>query len=255
MDKSLIFDKLQKKSENLEIIENLYADDIFANYYHSIVDQDALLEDDIDEYKQFFDKKMAVLEVGSGTGRVFNPLFNEGYNIFGLEPAKEMAEHIAYEGRERIYKLTLQEIEKFPLKDIEVIIIPATSVSLFSHEEFFDFLKKVKETQPNIKKIIFDFLKEEFFEATSGTILHRIMDLTTIQATYVNNEKFYSVNFFDKSKERVIYNLVSSQKIGVSVKYLYSYSVLEKIFESLDLSLNLVRELDNYAMVEGVFHE
>ena len=67
---------------------------------------------------------MAVLEVGSGTGRVFNPLFNEGYNIFGLEPAKEMAEHIAYEGRERIYKLTLQEIEKFPLKDIEVIIIP-----------------------------------------------------------------------------------------------------------------------------------
>lgn len=34
MDKSLIFDKLQKKSENLEIIENLYADDIFANYYH-----------------------------------------------------------------------------------------------------------------------------------------------------------------------------------------------------------------------------
>ena len=63
----------------------------------------------------------------------------------------------------RIYKLTLQEIEKFPLKDIEVIIIPATSVSLFSHEEFFDFLKKVKETQPNIKKIIFDFLKEEFF--------------------------------------------------------------------------------------------
>ena len=47
MDKSLIFDKLQKKSENLEIIENLYADDIFANYYHSIVDQDALLEDDI----------------------------------------------------------------------------------------------------------------------------------------------------------------------------------------------------------------
>ena len=73
--------------------------------------------------------------------------------------------------------------------------------------------------------------------------------------SHVNNEKFYSVNFFDKSKERVIYNLVSSQKIGVSVKYLYSYSVLEKIFESLDLSLNLVRELDNYAMVEGVFHE
>ena len=231
MDKSLIFDKLQKKSENAKTFSDFLL--------RPIVDQDALLEDDIDEYKQFFDKKMAVLEVGSGTGRVFNPLFNEGYNIFGLEPAKEMAEHIAYEGRERIYKLTLQEIEKFPLKDIEVIIIPATSVSLFSHEEFFDFLKKVKETQPNIKKIIFDFLKEEF----------------SIQATYVNNEKFYSVNFFDKSKERVIYNLVSSQKIGVSVKYLYSYSVLEKIFESLDLSLNLVRELDNYAMVEGVFHE
>ena len=32
MDKSLIFSKLQKRAEELEIIENLYEDDIFANY-------------------------------------------------------------------------------------------------------------------------------------------------------------------------------------------------------------------------------
>lgn len=245
MDKSLIFDKLQKKSENLEIIENLYEDNIFADYYYSIANKNNLLEDDIDDYKRFFDKSMTVLEVGSGTGRIFNPLFNEGYNIFGLEPAKEMSEYIVYEGRERIYRLTLQQIEKFPQKDIEVIIIPATSISLFSHEEFFDFLKEIKETQPYIKKIIFDFLKEEFFEATSGII----------QSTYVNEKKFYSVNFFDEAKERIIYNLVSSQKIGISIKYSYSYSTLKKAFERLGLSLNLVKDLDNYAMVEGVFHE
>lgn len=89
MDKSLIFSKLQKKAEELEIIENLYEDDIFANYYRSIVNQDELLEDDIDSYKQFFDKSMPILEIGSGTGRIFNPLFEDGYNIFGLEPAKE----------------------------------------------------------------------------------------------------------------------------------------------------------------------
>ena len=85
MDKSLIFSKLQKRAEELEIIENLYEDDIFANYYRSIVNQDELLEDDIDSYKQFFDKSMPILEIGSGTGRIFNPLFEDGYNIFGLE--------------------------------------------------------------------------------------------------------------------------------------------------------------------------
>jgi hypothetical protein len=53
MDKSLIFSKLQKRAEELEIIENLYEDDIFANYYRSIVNQDELLEDDIDSYKRF----------------------------------------------------------------------------------------------------------------------------------------------------------------------------------------------------------
>ncbi|EMB66702.1 hypothetical protein SMU26_04467 [Streptococcus mutans 3SN1] len=133
MDKSLIFSKLQKRAEELEIIENLYEDDIFANYYRSIVNQDELLEDDIDSYKQFFDKSMPILEIGSGTGRIFNPLFEDGYNIFGLEPAKEMAKYITNEGRDRIYSLTLQEIGNLPQKNIEVIIIPATSVSLFSH--------------------------------------------------------------------------------------------------------------------------
>lgn len=132
MDKSLIFSKLQKRAEELEIIENLYEDDIFANYYRSIVNQDELLEDDIDSYKQFFDKSMPILEIGSGTGRIFNPLFEDGYNIFGLEPAKEMAKYITNEGRDRIYSLTLQEIGNLPQKNIEVIIIPATSVSLFS---------------------------------------------------------------------------------------------------------------------------
>ena len=87
MDKSLIFSKLQKRAEELEIIENLYEDDIFANYYRSIVNQDELLEDDIDSYKQFFDKSMPILEIGSGTDRIFNPLFEDVYNIFGLEPA------------------------------------------------------------------------------------------------------------------------------------------------------------------------
>ncbi|MDB8636446.1 methyltransferase domain-containing protein [Streptococcus mutans] len=244
MDKSLIFSKLQKRAEELEIIENLYEDDIFANYYRSIVNQDELLEDDIDSYKLFFDKSMPILEIGSGTGRIFNPLFEDGYNIFGLEPAKEMAKYITNEGRDRIYSLTLQEIGNLPQKNIEVIIIPATSVSLFSHGDFYDFLKKIKETQPHIKRIVFDFLKESFFESTAGLI----------QSSQIDGEKFYNVNFFDQSEERIIYNLVSSQKIGFSVKYSYSYEILEKLFKESGLRLKIIKDLDNYAMVEGVFH-
>ncbi|EJN93179.1 methyltransferase domain-containing protein [Streptococcus ratti] len=245
MDNSLIFNKLQKRAEELDIIENLYEDNIFANYYQSIINQDELLEDDIDTYKQFFNKSTPVLEIGSGTGRIFNPLFEEGYNIFGLEPAKEMSEYITPKGRGRIYSLTLQEIETLPQKNIEVIIIPATTVSLFSHRDFYDFLKKIKETQPHIKRIVFDFLKESFFESTAGLI----------QSSQVNGEKFYNVNFFDSAKERIIYNLVSPKKLGVSVKYSYSYEVLEKMFRELGLSMKLIKDLDGYAMIEGVFHE
>ncbi|MFC3932696.1 methyltransferase domain-containing protein [Streptococcus dentapri] len=245
MDKSLIFNKLQKKATELEIIENLYENDSFANYYQSIINQDELLGDDIDSYKQFFDQSMPVLEIGSGTGRIFNPLFEEGYNIFGLEPAKEMSEYITPKGRDRIYSHTLQEIEKLPQKNIEVIIIPATTVSLFSHEDFYDFLKKIKETQPHIRRIVFDFLKESFFESTDGLI----------QSNYVNGEKFYNVNFFDPTKEQIIYNLVSPKKLGISVKYSYSHEVLEKIFRKLGFSLKLVKDSDTYAMVEGIFNE
>ncbi len=145
MDKSLIFDKLQKKkSENLEIIENLYADDIFANYYHSIVDQDALLEDDIDEYKQFFDKKWQYWKLVVELGESLILCLMRVTISLAWSQQKKWRNTLLMRDVKRIYKLTLQEIEKFPLKDIEVIIIPATSVSLFSHEEFFDFFEKGK---------------------------------------------------------------------------------------------------------------
>lgn len=244
MPNEFIHKKFQKRSEHLEVINNLYDDATFSEYYRRVVNQDSLLENDIDLYKRQFDKFMPILEIGSGTGRIFNALFQEGYNVYGIEPSTEMSKSIIENGQDRVYPLTLQNIEQLPKNDIQVIIIPATSVSLFSHAELEHFLSKVKQQQGSIKRIIFDFLKEDFFI--------RSMDL--VQCHNLDFGKFYDVNFFDKSGERIIYNLINSEKLGISVKYAYSYEVIQNIFEKLGIAVNVITDSDSYTMVEGVFH-
>ena len=76
-----IHKKFQRRAEQLEVIDNLYNDTTFSEYYRLIVEQDSLLENDLDIYKRYFDKTMPVLEIGSGTGRIFNPLFQAGYDV------------------------------------------------------------------------------------------------------------------------------------------------------------------------------
>ncbi|EHJ51877.1 methyltransferase domain-containing protein [Streptococcus macacae] len=245
MDKdALIYEKFKKRAQHLTVIDNLYEDETFSDYYKQVVNHDDLLENDISLYKNYFNKQTPVLEIGSGTGRIFNPLFEEGYDIYGLEPSSEMSRYIARRGQNRIYQLTLQDIELLPKNDIEVVIIPATSVSLFSPSDLKSFLKSLLQKQPSIKSIVFDFLKEDFFESSMGVI----------QTNVIDGKKYYHTNFFDKDKKRIIYNLVNSEKLGISIKYYYSYQIVRAIFEELGMAIHIVTDSENYTMVEGVFH-
>lgn len=244
MPNEFIHKKFQKRAAQLEIIDNLYDDATFSEYYRRVINQDSLLENDIDLYKCYFDKETPILEIGSGTGRIFNTLFQEGYDVYGIEPSAEMSKFIDKNGQDRVYPLTLQDIEYLPTNNIQVIIIPATSVSLFSHAELENFLNTIKQQQVSIKRIVFDFLKEDFFINSTDIIQSHILDLG----------KFYDVNFFDESGEKIIYNLINAEKLGISVKYAYSYTAIQKIFEKLGIELNIITDSDRYIMIEGVFN-
>ncbi len=244
MHNELIHKKLIRRSENLIVVDNLYDDSTFSNYYQVVMNQDEILGNDFDIYKNHF-KSMAILEIGSGTGRVFNRLFIEGYNIYGIEPSIEMSKYILNEGRDRVYPLTLQQIDQFPIHDINIVIIPATSISLFSHKDFEEFLEYLIKKQTSINRIIFDFLNDDFFTQS--------MDI--IHSHTIGSDKFYSVNFFDSSKDRIIYNLVNSEKIGISIKYAYSLEKIVSIFKKFGMTLNIITNTDSYVMVEGIFND
>lgn len=244
MNKGLIYTKFLKRAENLEVVDNLYSDTTFSHYYKEISEDDEVLNTDVQFYSKYLDIKDTILEIGSGTGRIFNKLYTEKYDIYGMEPSEEMSRYIVLKGQERIFHLTLQEVEKLPISHVEVIIIPATSVCLFSHSDLEIFLKNLICRQPFIKKIIFDFMKESFFEISCNHI----------QTTTINSEKYFFVNFMDEKNERIIFNLMNSKKIGISIKYLYNLEKIKKIFNKFDITINVLENVNDYVMVEGVFN-
>lgn len=239
MGDELIYKKFKKKAEKLKYIGDLYNDKDFSKYYNEVIIEDKMLDDDIFIYKKYFTPNTCVLEIGSGTGRIFNNLFKNRYNIYGLEPSVEMNKYILEDAKKRIFNFSLQNIELIPIDNIEVIIIPATSVSLFSYEELIDFLKKIKTKQKKLKHIIFDFIEISLFEDNFEKIGYQIL----------NDEKYYYVNYLKKDK--IIFNILNSEKIGVSIKYNYSYEVLKNIFYEQGYSLNVVKHSEGYMMVEG----
>ena len=76
-----------------------------------------------------------------------------------------------------------------------------------------------------------------------------------IHSHTIGSDKFYSVNFFDSSKDRIIYNLVNSEKIGISIKYAYSLEKIVSIFKKFGMTLNIITNTDSYVMVEGIFND
>lgn len=243
----LIYPRFQSKVNSLTIIDDLYKDNDFAAYYNAttkLSSSNSPLNDDYHYYTSNIEKNSKILEIGSGNGRIFNRLYNDSYDVYGIEPALEMAKYIEDLGRNRIFPMTLQEFTMNSQKlNPDTVIIPATSISLFSPHDFEKFLNKLM-TISSFSNIIFDFLKPSFFVQTENQI--NVVKLT--EGTY------YSVNF--QYEDSIVFNIISEKhkKLGISRKYLYSFEYFKNLFNELNGELKVLRDDPDYMMIKGAFN-
>lgn len=219
-DHSLISNKFSDIISNKKFIDDFYDDSYFASYYHEVSQKTV---DDINWYKKILSREDAILEIGTGSGRVFLPLLLDGFDIYGIEPSSKMRKLINI-GCERIYPYTLQNLEKIPKRDIQEIIIPATTVSLFPKDDFEEFLKNSKKIFPNVKRVFLDFLDTKYFVESNDIVKSEVY----------RDEKCYFTNFI--LDDYVVFNIVTKDKCAVSKKYLYSIDYFTEI--SLNYGFN-----------------
>lgn len=237
------------KTKKYEVVKNIYKDKEFADYYKKLSGLDK--NSDISIYEKYLNPTDVTLEIGSGSGRVLTPLFNNNYNIYGIEPSKEMIKYIPSNAQHRIYNIQLQRIKDIELKDINNVIIPGTSVSLFSYDEIDDFFKYLRTYQPKIKTIMLDFLTANYF----------INSNRKINTTNISDVKYYTVNFFSKDHNKIFFNITKYEKesnnkvrkIGISKKYLYSEKDIKSIFQKYNIHYDLILKSEDYIFARGVF--
>ena len=220
MNEKYISDLILKKTKKDLNISNLYENPIFADFYDSTTTKSEFYND---------------IEV-------LKSLIDSNINIIGIESEKTMINKVEEKYHKYIFNEDIFNYEKLQqvYKNIDNIIIPATSISLFSKDSLIRLLKTLKHLNPNNKfKIYFDLIN-------LNTIL------TDRPIKYLNEAgTFYCFNFFTDHK--VIYNNFhkESNTIGISFKYDYSYNDLLELFNSLSYSLKIVKQHDNYTMLKG----
>lgn len=235
-----ISSKFLKISTRMKVIADFYQDIDFKNYYDFISTQDEY-ERDLAFYKEYLDKDNTILEIGTGNGRIFNPLHENGFNIYGLEPSTAMTASIK-KGKNKILKLYMQDIRECPITVLHTVIIPATSICLFSKAEFANFLIEAKIKYPMLKNVIFDFVEPEFFIETDDIVYK------------VNNkgDQYLYTNFIQK--DQVIFNVIYKNKIGISQKYLYSSNLISEISKKVSITHFIIHyEVGSYKMCEFVY--
>lgn len=244
---NLIYPPFQSKAKYLTIVKDLYQDKDFAAYYNTITSLNEFnsFNDDYIYYASNLSKSSKVLEIGSGNGRIFNQLYEDNYDVYGLEPSLDMTAYIKPMAQSRILHMTLQEFSLNPkISNLDAVIIPATSISLVSTTDFEKFLKALIKT-PTFTTIIFDFLKPNFFLKSD----HKVTNVK------VKNNTYYNVNFLHD--DSVIFNIISTKhhKLGISQKFIYSLEYFENLFKELDGKLEVLKDTSNYSMIKGVFNE
>ncbi|MGH2110862.1 methyltransferase domain-containing protein [Aerococcus urinaeequi] len=238
--KKMISNKFIKKSKDLDIVLDIYKDSDFKKYYDLISQTPSK---DISIYRKILDKDDIILEIGTGNGRIFSPLLELNYDIYGIEPSKLMIEKIKT-GKNRIFQLTLQNIEKLSLPRVDVVIIPATTICLFSFFEFKDFIFKVKDKYPGISYVYFDFVLPDTFYRKNNII----------EKVVIDDETYIYTNFIEDSK--VYFNIINKNKLGISEKNLYTFELLKEYFGK---NIKIINEYEGCCMcaveMDGINNE
>ncbi|HDX9652459.1 TPA: hypothetical protein ROY23_002922 [Bacillus wiedmannii] len=219
------------KKGNVEVTDNIYSDLHFAEFYNQSINEKFEIND-IDFYKEKINKDDVVLEIGSGNGRIFNVLSTDGFNIYGIEPQLEMTKYIDTDYRDKIFNIGIENLET--IKDIKFtkIIIPATTVSLFSEEQFKSFLIKAKGILDIHGSIIFDFLNPSSVKENRGEVLNfRTADsVFFISNDIIENE--YVLNIYMEEN--------GVKKVGYSVKYLHTLDYFKTVSKKLNYKFKIL---------------
>lgn len=130
----------RKYTQGVPVTNNIYADPLFAKFYNETIDYGSQFSD-IDFYRRCLKQDDIILEIGTGNGRVFNVLINENFNIYGIEPEIEMIQYIYKQYKNRIFITGIEHLSCLNGLKFSKVIIPATTISLFSKELVIPFFK------------------------------------------------------------------------------------------------------------------
>ncbi|MDA2463924.1 class I SAM-dependent methyltransferase [Bacillus sp. AF53] len=241
MHDNKFFGPFKKKLDipDVQILDEVYLDEDFVTFYNQ-----ELNKDDLEMFKNILAKDDVILEIGSGSGRIFNPLSKQGFNIYGIEPSQEMTSYILSEYRHKIFNIRVQDTEELREMGISFskIIIPATTISLFSHEDFESFVMTIKELLDEGGSIIFDFINPDSLDKLDGKV-----NISTQKG-----KKIFFANYL--SYPHFILNVYlqgeNQKKLGYSVKNVYSLEILNEMCERNNYSLNVLVENNVYLLVE-----
>lgn len=233
-----------QKINKSKIVPNIYDDDILASFYDSITSYQDFYND-LDFYRSIFNFQDTILEIASGSGRIFTPLSREGYDIYGIEPSNNMVNNMDKHYQDKIYVDYIENIlsTNFPEK-FNKIIIPATSISLFSHHQLEKFLEDLKNISCIPFGIYFDI--NEFDNSQDEKVM-----------TFKDKDegKFYMSNF--KLEDKFIFNVYSARHniLGYSVKYLYTVEQILALLKKHNYKSKIMFHEGTYYMLEGTYNE
>ncbi|ACO27654.1 TPA: hypothetical protein ACGXMA_002070 [Bacillus cereus] len=229
------------KRGNVEISDDIYSDTHFADFYNRSINEKFEIND-LDFYREKINNDDVVLEIGSGNGRVFNVLSREGVNIYGIEPQLEMIKYIDTSYKDKIFNIGIEDLDTIKGIKFTKIIIPATTVSLFSEEQFKSFLIKTKDLLDIHGSIIFDFLKPSCIKGNCDKVLNFKTDDSVFFVSNAIIENKYVLNIFMEGN--------GVKKVGYSVKNLHTIEYFEKVSEELHYKLNILYSGENIYFLE-----
>lgn len=237
----------KNKMNNSTQITEVYKDPLFSKYYNDSGGKGVNLHGDISFYKKYINPDMLTLEIASGNGRVISYLLENNFNIIGIEKEESMINQMESKYKKYVYKNDIFNFEK--LNEIyckaDYIIIPATSISLFSLKNIKEFIKNLVEVNQRFE-LIFDGINIE-------NIINEkpFKDINKYGTFYIQNFKV-----IEEESELIIYNLYhkESNKIGYSIKYNHSIESLINVLNSYNLSCEIKIKNDNYYMIVGEYN-
>ncbi|MDI9232119.1 hypothetical protein [Staphylococcus caprae] len=185
-----------------------------------------------------------MIELASGSGRIVKDFISSGYKIYGIELESEMIDSLKEEYQKYIYQENIFNVHKLNklYQKADVLILAATSISLFTEKEFFEFLEKVKSINKKFK-IIFDWVDPI------------TLTMKSPKRVLMKNGLYYYTNF--QLEDKIIYNLYheSSNTLGVSIKVHHSLNNLVSNLKNVGFKVSIQEIEDNYYMIEGVIYE